>query len=564
MGADLNTLYNIYNIYYEKALEFQRLGRNDLAKRNYYEAASALLKMAEINTPELKKAQIARAKQLLTLADSLVSKNHSSTAIKGNNNDTSRDAASNDEEPDKIWKCAEIPDIKFSDVAGLDEVKKEIVLRMINPVKFPEKYKVYKKKTGGGILLYGPPGTGKTMIAKAIANEVGAKFYAIKGSDIVSKWVGESEKNINSLFETARKDPLAIIFIDEVDSLLRNRGDDPHNYRRVNEFLQQMDGFIGRNPNLLLLGATNRPWDIDNAAVRSGRFSQKIYVPLPDAKAREFIIKKNIEGIPLDKDVSVGFLVDVTEGLCGADIEEICDMAKSEPLSQYISTDEIVKIKLENFIKVLKHFKPTVSKAEIKEFEKYAGINASRDAIAMPFLKANAAQSESAAPEVLSTRENLEISEVGAEIENSEGELPIQDAEQKAEIQKPDNQINSENSKKSISENEKQDVAAVSDENKDIEILGNDTELILQTKTLCLIPGEEIYIKFYLSKQYDSVYFTLDTHNYMCVPDIKNWSGGPIINIEPGNYKVRVFSGGEIARFDIKVIKGMEEQDLGI
>ena len=242
---------------------------------------------------------------------------------------------------------------------------------MINPVKYPDKYKMYGKKSGGGVLLYGPPGTGKTMIAKAIAHEVGAKFYAVKGSDIVSKWVGESEKNINSLFEEANKQDRAIIFIDEMDNLLGRRGVDTHNDKRVNEFLQQIDGFAGRNQNLLLLGATNRPWDIDSAATRSGRFSQKIYLPLPDAPARKFMLEKNMKNVPVVDDFDIDRVVEQTENYSGADIEELCDRAKDEPLLKAIATDTVVKMTNEDFDNVLSVMPPSVTPKEIELFEKY-------------------------------------------------------------------------------------------------------------------------------------------------------------------------------------------------
>ena len=209
------------------------------------------------------------------------------------------------------------------------------------------------------------------MMAKAIANEVGAKFYAVKGSDIVSKWVGDSEKNINSLFEEANKQDRAIIFIDEMDNLLGRRGVDTHNDKRVNEFLQQIDGFSGRNPNLLLLGATNRPWDIDSAAMRSGRFSQKIYLPLPDAPARKFMLEKNMKGVPVADDFDIDKIVAQTENYSGADIEELCDRAKDDPLLEAIATDSIVKVTNEDFDKVLKIFPPSVTPKEIEKFERY-------------------------------------------------------------------------------------------------------------------------------------------------------------------------------------------------
>ena len=221
------------------------------------------------------------------------------------------------------------------------------------------------------MLLYGPPGTGKTMIAKAIACEVGAKFYAVKGSDIVSKWVGESEQNINSLFEEANKQDRSIIFIDEMDSLLGKRGQDIHNDKRVNEFLQQIDGFAGRNPNLLLLGATNRPWDIDSAATRSGRFSQKIYIPLPDEKARKFMLEKNMKNVPASKNFDIDKIVKQTELYSGADIEELCDRAKDEPLLKAIETDSVIEVTNKDFDNILKIFPPSVTESELKKFADY-------------------------------------------------------------------------------------------------------------------------------------------------------------------------------------------------
>ena len=279
MAEDRYFLYDKFNIYYENAMKAKNNKNYQTAKRNLLLAAECLYKMAKDDEGELKKARCDRADRLVEIAKSfdeiVVEKN---VNIISNNNSLTE---TNNYDETGNWKDSEIPNISFSDVAGLEDVKQTIRMRMINPLKYPDKYKMYNKKTGGGVLLYGPPGTGKTMIAKAIANEVGAKFFAVKGSDIVSKWVGESEKNINTLFETARKADLAIIFIDEMDSLFAQRGNDSHNDKRVNEFLQQIDGFIGQAQNILLLGATNRPWDIDSAAVRSGRFSEKIYVPLP-------------------------------------------------------------------------------------------------------------------------------------------------------------------------------------------------------------------------------------------------------------------------------------------
>ncbi len=365
---DLNVsmLNDQFNMYYSAARKAYDSGNGALAKRNYMLAAETLLKLAEHSSPKLKQARLKRARRLVEIAENIDAAVVRKSFPAGN-----AEGGEDGEEGGRSWAAAEIPDIHFSDIAGLDDVKKAITVRMINPVKYPEKYKLYNKKTGGGVLLFGPPGTGKTMIAKAIACEVGAKFYAIKGSDIVSKWVGESERNIDSLFETARAEKLAIIFIDEMDSLIAKRGTDTHNDKRVNEFLQQIDGFSGRAPNLLLLGATNRPWDIDGAALRPGRFSQKIYVPLPDAPAREFMIKKSLKNTPAAADVDIAELVRLTEGYSGADIEELCDRAKEDPLLKAISTDSVVPVTRADFMDALKDVPPSVSKKEVERFEQF-------------------------------------------------------------------------------------------------------------------------------------------------------------------------------------------------
>lgn len=373
--GDVNLLYDIFNLYYEKAKKAQAAGNVELAKRNYFLAAEALLKIAKESTAALQREQVSRAHRIIKIAEDLEGGNKPKVGVKrisGEGEDKVPEGDKDEDDDLKKWQSAKIPDVRFSDIAGLEEVKRAITTKMINPLKFPDKYAAYGKKTGGGVLLYGPPGTGKTMVAKAIACEVGAKFYAVKGSDVVSKWVGDSEKNINLLFDTARADDLAIIFIDEIDGLFRRRGEDIHNDKRVNEFLQQMDGFTGRSSTILLLGATNRPWDVDDAAMRSGRFSQKIYVPLPDVPARRFLFNKFLKGVPVSDDVDITALTAASEGLSGADIEEVVDRAKEEPLLQYIASDKIVKITQADIEKALGTVYSTVSTAELKRFKEYS------------------------------------------------------------------------------------------------------------------------------------------------------------------------------------------------
>ncbi|MDR1092647.1 MAG: ATP-binding protein [Clostridiales bacterium] len=380
---DLNAtfLYDTFNIHYENAQKAYNEGRIEAAKRNFLLAAEAMFKLAKISDGKLKDARIGRAKRLAEAAENLNDRRPFSLAAEKGAPDNGKNGApdgggkkapseksADDADKGREWQTAEIPDIRFDDIAGLDEVKKAITLRMIYPVKYPDKYAAYKKKAGGGVLLYGPPGTGKTMIAKAIACEVGARFYCVKPSDLISKWVGDSEKNINSLFDAAKNDPLAILFFDELEGLFGTRGKDTHNDKRVGEFLQQIDGFSGRSENVLLLGATNRPWDVDEAACRPGRFSQSIYIGLPDLPAREFMIRRAFKGVPLSAGVDLSNLAGLTEGYSGADLDELCDRAKELPLIHSIQTGEIADVTPDDFTEALSKVRPSVDQRSLALF----------------------------------------------------------------------------------------------------------------------------------------------------------------------------------------------------
>lgn len=345
-------------------------GKKAQARKLYLQAALKLLDMAKLYKTSMKRSTIQRAADLVEIAESM--KGAKIEAKGGNNGGGGGSNGGGDNGDGKMWTASPIPDISFADVAGLEDVKKAITVRMINPLKYRDKYQKYDKKSGGGVLLYGPPGTGKTMIAKAIAHEVGATFYSVKSSDIVSKWVGESEQNIKSLFETAKQDPLAVIFIDELESLFGARGQDSVNDRRVTEFLQHIDGFGGRAENLLLLGATNLPWNVDSAAMRSGRFSEKIYVPLPDVAAREYLVKRRLGKVPVADDVDIKVIAERLDGYSGADIEEVCDRAKIEPIEREIRTGEDQKLTMADVESALSRVRPSVSAREIKLYEEYS------------------------------------------------------------------------------------------------------------------------------------------------------------------------------------------------
>ena len=341
-------LYEAFNIYYKKGLEAKEGGNIKEARRQLLAAAETLQKLAELSTGELKAARRERALRLLEIVEGLeetaqTSSPSSPTMKKGGGSPRGSGGGAQisktAEDTETQWKEEAIPDVGFSDIAGLEEVKLEVRRRIINPRLHPEIYEKFHKEVGGGILMYGLPGTGKTMMAKAIAAEVGCKFYSVRCSDIMSKWFGEAEKNIKNLFEKARADGQAIIFLDEFEAVGASRsGGDSAMNRLVPELLTQIQGFGTDGAQLIVIAATNRPWDIDSAFMRPGRLTERLYIPLPDEAARQFLIERAFKNVPLSPDVDIAELVYATEGYTGADINELCDKCKAFPIDRAISS----------------------------------------------------------------------------------------------------------------------------------------------------------------------------------------------------------------------------------
>ena len=230
---------------------------------------------------------------------------------------------------------SELPDVTFSDVVGLEEVKAEIYDKVIYPKIYRGLYERFNKKIGGGILLYGPPGNGKTMIAKAVAKETGSTFFPIKFSDIGSKWFGETEGKIKALFDEARAEKSAVIFFDEIDAIASARGDDNPTNRMVAELLAQMDGINRVQGNLTIIAATNRIDNLDPAILRPGRFDEKILVPLPDAKMRAAMLRKKLSNIPCGR-IAYTDVAKLCDGFSGAEIELVCEKAKQSVIRAII------------------------------------------------------------------------------------------------------------------------------------------------------------------------------------------------------------------------------------
>jgi len=267
---------------------------------------------------------------------------------------------------------SEIPKIKMSDIAGLDEAKESFNDRVILPIKHKKLFAKYGKQVGGGILLYGLPGTGKTMFAQAVATELKASFFSVKCSDIQSKWYGESEHNVKQLFAKARKEPISVIFFDEFEAIGAKRKESTFdtNSSTVQEILAQMQGVERSKNTLLVLAATNCPWNIDGALLRPGRFNEKIYVPLPDKEARLFILKKELSKIPLAEDVSLDEIADKLDNYNGSDVSEFCEQCKLMVIKRELSKERAVLNK-EGVDAVLKKVHSSVLEEDVEKMEEF-------------------------------------------------------------------------------------------------------------------------------------------------------------------------------------------------
>ncbi len=341
--------------YLNLALEREKDGKYESAREYYLMAAKALLEAAKLTTGKVKDARMKNAERLIERAKNLPEAVAESDDV-------------------KTSQIPERPKVTFKDVAGLEHVKEKIKDLVITPFLYPEKAKKWKIRTGGGVLLYGPPGTGKTFLAKAVAGELDADFFYVRASDIMSKWVGESEKRVAELFTKARKSEKAVIFIDEIDALLPKRTglSSTVMQRVVPQFLAEMDGIDSKNENILFMAATNVPWNLDPAALRPGRFDFKFYIPLPDHEARKKIFQLNLD-VP-SSEIDFDFLGEITEGYSGADIKFICDEVKRimfrreiEGREELLTTDVVAE--------VVYATRPSVDNRMLRKYEEFAGLN---------------------------------------------------------------------------------------------------------------------------------------------------------------------------------------------
>ena len=402
---DINEYKNDFKMYCEKALGFIKDEKPEEAVKFYKKAKISLDNLLKFDENKYNHPVYEQKKQEIEKKiEELESKKKKVANKEGGGGDENDEDAKLKEQLSGTL-ITEMPNVSWDDVAGLENAKQALKEAVILPIQYPQLFEG-KRQPWKGILLYGPPGTGKSYLAKAAATETKGRFFSVSAANIVSKWMGESERLIKALFELARKNKPAVIFIDEIDSVLsaRSEGENDATRRLKTEFLIQMQGVGKDDRGILVLGATNIPWGLDPAVRR--RFQKKIYISLPEANARKLMVKLNLGDTYNDlTEEQFKILGDLTEGYSGSDIYNLTQDAIYGPLRKcqkathfkHLDNTHIVpcspsdqgafKMKIndiehpeylvapvvtfEDFILSLQKMKPTVSKKDLEKQEQF-------------------------------------------------------------------------------------------------------------------------------------------------------------------------------------------------
>ena len=373
-----------------KAVELDRMGRKDDAYVYYYRASELLLKLAEIaKVKRLKKEFVDMANKYIKRCYEIkgieepIKEVQKKEALPEISKATEKTKEKSKEEIELERAISDLvitekPNVKWEDVADLEDAKQAIREALILPLQHPDWF-TGARKPWKGILLFGPPGCGKTHIARAVATEIQATFLNVDAASIFIKWVGESEKRVKALFSFARLKQPSIIFMDEIDAMVSARnsaGESGVEHRIKTQFLTEMDGVLkSENEHMVVLAATNLPWALDLALRR--RFEKRIYIPPPDEPARKRIFEIHLKGIELDNSVDLDVLAQLTELYTAADIALVCREAAMMPIRevQEGGTAKIGKLrslKQEDFETALRKVKPSITEKELIKYESWA------------------------------------------------------------------------------------------------------------------------------------------------------------------------------------------------
>ncbi len=387
INAKISSFHQDYIANLDAAKIAEKRGNMEGARKLYRQAALSLCEMAQLESGNTRLQRIKQAQDIVEHANGLgktaaapaaapVSQGRSAGSNAGSS--SGKAAQSNTAEPDdeNPWKAEPVPSTTFDDVVGMEDVKRIIRRKVIGQIKNPELYETYGLKGGTSVLLFGLPGTGKTTIARAIAHEIAAPMYVVKVSDILNKWVGESEKRVRQLFDKARSTPVSLIFFDDFDALATERSDSGgHNNKVVVELLTQMDGFTQNTNIIVMIAATNTPWTMDAALM--SRFSHHVYVPLANHEARIMMVKKMLGDVPYDENMDMNGVSEMLKGCNGRDIKAVVEEVKTagveraEELMQR-GEKQLSKITYDDFVKAAANHKSSVKLSDIQKLRKYA------------------------------------------------------------------------------------------------------------------------------------------------------------------------------------------------
>jgi vacuolar protein-sorting-associated protein 4 len=370
------------------AVRLDKQGQKGRAITLYQKAIESLLQLVQLY-PEygLNKVYVQRAiayqERIKSLQGAVSSNemneaaNHDSggggATMEGNGNGVSG-------KPNEELVMTERPKVNWQEVIGLDTAKKAVKEAIVYPVQRPDLFPLGWPR---GILLFGPPGCGKTLLAAAVATEIDANFYSIDAASIMSKWLGEAEQNVAKLFGSARKSATegkpAIVFVDELDSLMGNHSNEVGGEIRVkNQFLKEMDGIVdkGKPLHVYVIGATNKPWDLDWAFIR--RFQKRILVPLADHATRLNMLKLYSSNLQIDEDVDLVELARLAEGFSGSDIRDVCQSAQLSLIGEFFESGKAMdreakprSLTMADFRQILEERKPSVSLDMLSQYNRW-------------------------------------------------------------------------------------------------------------------------------------------------------------------------------------------------